>query len=154
VYRLRDTYDLSKLGGLYAAHGAIAVLFLISALSLAGVPPLTGFFAKLALVRAGLDAGQYAIVAVALAVGVLTLFSMVKIWAEAFWKDAPARAQSEDAGMPRDQHPMTVALIAPVVALALLAIVLGIGAGPVFDLLDRAAAQLIDPHEYMEAALK
>ena len=62
----------------------MCVLFLIAAMSLAGLPPLSGFFAKLLLVRAGLEAGSYTIVVVAIVVGLLTLFSMTKIWAEAF----------------------------------------------------------------------
>jgi len=86
VLRLRATHQLNKLGGLYHTHPGLASLFLIPALSLAGLPPLSGFFAKLALVRAGLETGQFAIVAVALGVSLLTLFSMMKIWNEAFWK--------------------------------------------------------------------
>ena len=54
AYRLRGTYDLHALGGLYAAYPVVALLFLIPALSLAGLPPLSGFAAKLILVRAGL----------------------------------------------------------------------------------------------------
>jgi multicomponent Na+:H+ antiporter subunit D len=52
---------------------------LIPALSLAGIPPFSGFFAKLVLIRAALEIEQYAIAGVALAVGVLTVFSMTKI---------------------------------------------------------------------------
>ena len=40
---------------------------------MAGIPPLSGFWAKLILIKAGLDAGQYLIVAAALAVSLLTL---------------------------------------------------------------------------------
>ncbi len=58
-------------------------------MSLAGVPPLSGFFAKLTLIQGGLEAERYAIVVAALVVSLLTLFSMTKIWAEAFWKPAP-----------------------------------------------------------------
>jgi multicomponent Na+:H+ antiporter subunit D len=91
AYRLRGTFELKDLGGLYQAHPLLALLFLIPALSLAGMPPLSGFFAKLVLLQAGLEMGQYVIVAVALAVGLLTLVSMTKIWAEAFWKPAQTR---------------------------------------------------------------
>ena len=37
----------------------LAILFLIPALSLAGVPPLSGFWAKLAIIKAGFEAQQY-----------------------------------------------------------------------------------------------
>ena len=41
----------------------LAVLFLVPALSLAGVPPLSGFVAKLALIDAGFGQQRYVIVA-------------------------------------------------------------------------------------------
>ncbi|MDQ4147290.1 MAG: Na+/H+ antiporter subunit D, partial [Pseudomonadota bacterium] len=59
AHRLGGTYELKKLGGLYSAYPFLALLFLVSALSLAGLPPFSGFFAKLALVQAGLQLEQY-----------------------------------------------------------------------------------------------
>ena len=46
---------LSRLGNMVASAPVVAVLFLVPALSLAGVPPLSGFVPKLALVEAGFD---------------------------------------------------------------------------------------------------
>ncbi|MBX3395387.1 MAG: Na+/H+ antiporter subunit D [Phycisphaerae bacterium] len=97
--RLGGSYELKRLGGLYRQYPWLALLFMVPAMSLAGMPPLSGFFAKLALIRAGLEIEQYAIVTIALVVGVLTLFSMTKIWSEAFWKPAPV--PSLDAARPR-----------------------------------------------------
>ncbi len=82
--RRGGTPELNKLGGLYRAQLALALLFLVPAMSLVGLPPLSGFFAKLGLVRAGLETEQYVLVAIALGVSILTLFSMLKLWAEAF----------------------------------------------------------------------
>src|SRR5690606_11712226 len=78
------TGELRRLGGLQHSSPFIAALFLIPALSLAGVPPMSGFVAKLSLVQSGLAAGANVTVAVSLAVSILTLFSMTKIWAGAF----------------------------------------------------------------------
>ncbi len=137
IHRLRGTYDLKKLGGLYRTQPALTVLFLLPALSLAGFPPLSGFFAKLALVRAGLEAGQVAIVAVALGVSMLTLFSMMKIWNEAFWKMPP----DEDGSVPAGR--VAPALWLPLGFLAALTVLLGLAAGPLFALSIRAAEQLL-----------
>src|SRR5690606_11405510 len=87
--RLCGPFELKRQGVLYRSQPLLALLFLIPALSLAGIPPLSGFFAKLSLIQAGLGTGYYAIAAAALVVGLLTLFSMTKIWAEAFWKPFP-----------------------------------------------------------------
>lgn len=146
--RFGGSFELAALGGLYKNHAALAVLFLISALSLSGMPPLSGFFAKLLLIRAGLAAEQYAIVITALVVGVLTLFSMTKIWAEAFWKPAP----DSPANKPRAQAADRTAawLWLPVAFLALITVSIGLGAEPVFELAQRAARQLADPDLYIQ----
>ena len=88
VENLNGSTDLKKTGGLYLAKPVLAVVFLLAALSLAGIPPLSGFWAKLAVVQASMAAGAGWLVAAALGAGLLTLLSMVKIWNEVFWKPA------------------------------------------------------------------
>src|SRR5690606_30623886 len=131
----------------------LAVLFAVPALSLAGVPPLSGFFAKLALVRGGLEAEQYVIVGVSLAVSIFTLYYMNKIWEEVFWKDPPEPA-AEESPQPVDRagaaaaraHP---AMITPLALMAAMSVVIGLGAEPVFRLSMEAAEQLLDTREYI-----
>jgi multicomponent Na+:H+ antiporter subunit D len=144
--RIQGTGELKKSGGLYAAYPRLSVLFLIPALSLAGIPPLSGFWAKLTLVRAGLETGQYLIVAAALGVSLLTLFSMTKIWGETFWKTSPVPLPA-----PRRQP---AALILPIAALALITVVIGLAAEPLFTLAMRAAEQLLNPADYIQAVLR
>jgi len=150
VERLRGTSDLKALGGLYDSHPILALLFAIPAFSLAGVPPLSGFFAKLALIVTGFQAGQHAIVAVALAVGLCTLISMSKIWTEVFWKPAPERGPAAN-DRTFDSSAAYRARLAPVAVLALLTILIGLAAGPVFALALEAARQLQDPAGYVHA---
>jgi multicomponent Na+:H+ antiporter subunit D len=144
VQRLRGTGELARLGGLYASRPMLGVLFLIPALSLAGLPPLSGFVAKLALVRAGLDAEAYLVVGIALAVGLLTLLSMTKLWHEAFWKAVPEG--------PEDRRG-TRGLLVPIAALAAVTVAIGVGAGPLFSLAVSAADQLLDRETYIAAVL-
>jgi multicomponent Na+:H+ antiporter subunit D len=147
--RLKNSYELKKLGGLYHSYPGLSLLFLIPAFSLAGVPPLSGFFAKLALVRAGLDLEQYAIVAVALGVGLLTLFSMTKIWAEAFWKPTPGPEPAARRSYERRER----VLLGPIILLAAAAVLMGVGFEPILNLALRAAEQLANPAEYIAAVL-
>jgi multicomponent Na+:H+ antiporter subunit D len=146
VYQLRGSYQLKKLGGVYRFYPMLGVLFLIPAFSLAGVPPLSGFWAKFALIRSGLETESYIVVAAALAVSLLTLFSMTKIWAEVFWKADPSPE-------PAENQPLTSLpyLIIPVVSLALITIVIGLFAEPFFVLATQAAEQLLNPAEYIQA---
>jgi len=144
--RFGGSFELKQLGGLYVTRPMLGVLFLVPALSLAGLPPLSGFFAKLLLARAGLDIGSYLIVGVLLAVSLLTLLSMTKIWAQAFWRPAPGAGSRTQARAGR-------AMWLPAVALAALSVAIGAAAGPVFELSRDAARQMIDPRIYIDAVL-
>ncbi|MDP3251420.1 MAG: Na+/H+ antiporter subunit D [Hydrogenophaga sp.] len=146
------SYDLKGMGGLHRSAPLLALLFAIPALSLAGVPPLSGFWAKFVVVKSSLDAGHTVLAGVALAVGVLTLYSMVKIWNEAFWKapvatlDGPAEAWR---AAPRTRWTMLV----PVVSLGAITLTIGLATEPFIDFSLRAADQLLMPRAYIEAVL-
>jgi multicomponent Na+:H+ antiporter subunit D len=146
--RLAGSYELKKLGGLYRAYPFLSLLFLVSALGLAGLPPSSGFFAKLLLAQAGLEQGAYLIVATALGVGVLTLFSMTKIWSQAFWEPLPKGMRP----LPQGYRGLT-AMLAPIAVLAALVVAMGIGFAPVFELSMRAAEDMLNPAGYIEAVL-
>ncbi len=158
ILHIRGSYSLTRLGGLYVARPALAFLFMIPALSLAGIPPLSGFFPKLALVRAGLEGEQYWLVAAALAVGLLTLYSVIKVWNEAFWRADPGTPEEpshEDpgAGAPEKTNRPLWGYLAPIGVLALMTVALGLAAEPVFDLAARAAEQLLNPETYIQTVL-
>jgi multicomponent Na+:H+ antiporter subunit D len=150
VRRLGGSFALERLGGLYSSHRLLALVFAISALSLAGFPPMSGFFAKLMLVIAGLREGRYLIVAVALAVSLLTTLSMLKIWTRAFWRPAERPYNDDDhAG----QRGYSLARLAPIVALTALTLAIGLWAHPLMALAGRAAAELMNPQGYVDAVL-
>lgn len=143
--RITGTTDLHKMGGLLKTHPWLGWLFLVAAISLAGIPPLSGFFSKFALIIAGLEGRHYIIVTVSLIVGLLTLFSMMKIFIYAFWRE---QAHTEE------QAKTPVAkLLLPIAPLIVLTIVLGIGAEPIFAYSMVAAEQLLDPLQYINAVL-
>lgn len=142
--RLAGTGILKNMGGLSAARPGLSVLFLLSAFSLAGLPPLSGFFAKLLLVRAGFEAASVLAVAACLLVSLLTLLSMLKLWNEAFWKPAPEEAPKP--GLP-------AGLLASPLALTAAALALGLAGRPFLRLLTRAADDLFDPSSYVRAVL-
>jgi multicomponent Na+:H+ antiporter subunit D len=143
---------LDRQGGLLARSPGLSACFLVTALSLAGIPPLSGFWAKLLLVRSGLEVGSRGapvVVATSLAVGLVTLISMTKIWNEAFWKPAPAEALA-----PRERGTRPRALLyVPVFLLTALGFTLGMAPEPLLDVVRRAAAELADPTEYVRAVL-
>jgi multicomponent Na+:H+ antiporter subunit D len=140
-----------RVGGLYHTHGLISIGFLISAFALAGMPPLTGFWAKLLVIRASLDSFQYAMAILAAVVGLLTLFSMVKIWTEVFWKPLPAPVRVAVPHNPGASG--SIWMLAPVLVLAGLILVLGVFMEPLIRFAELAAWQLLEPADYVRAVL-
>ena len=147
--RLGGSYQLDDLGSLYRHYPLLGVLFLIPAMSLAGVPPLSGFWAKFLLIRAGLEVEQYAIVAAVLVVSLLTVYSMTKIWKRAFWKQAPADPFPVAPPVRRN----ALAMMVPIASLAGLTVAIGLAAEPLCVLVERSAAELLDRSAYIAAVL-
>jgi multicomponent Na+:H+ antiporter subunit D len=116
--------------------------------SLAGIPPLSGFVAKVAVVTPMIGAGQYLLAAVALCVSLLTVLSMARLWEESFWKPAPSPASS-----PVHQPRIGARIVAPIAFLVSLTIGLTALAGPVSSLTTRAAEELLDGNAYVRAVL-
>ncbi len=141
VIRRQGSCHLSEVGGLAKSAPWLAALFFIPAFSLGGIPPLSGFWAKLTLVQSGLEVGRWGAVTAALLVGVLTLFSMSKIWAEAFWK---ARPEAQATRLGPEPVGALAWMVGPVIVLALATVCLGLFGEALFAYSQRAAAQLLD----------
>jgi multicomponent Na+:H+ antiporter subunit D len=146
--RQRRTTDLSALGGMYRSQPAVACLALIPLFSLAGIPPLSGFVAKVAVVAPMIGARQYVVAAVALSVSLLTVLSMARLWEASFWKPTPVPASSS---VPQPRLGMPI--VAPIAFLVSLTIGLTVLAGPVSRVTTRAAEQLLDRNAYVRAVL-
>jgi multicomponent Na+:H+ antiporter subunit D len=148
--RLSGTSRQDRMGGFYRSRPLLALLYLVPALSVAGIPPLSGFWGKLALVRAGLGEEHYLIVAVALGVSILTLLYLVRSWSEAFWKGRADDAAERHAPL---AAPERRRLVVPALFLAMVSIIMGLAAEPFFRLSLTAAGQLLEPAGYIAAVL-
>ena len=141
-----------------AVAATLAVLYLVPALSLAGIPPLSGFLAKLGLIQAGTaDGGVLALIGVGAAIltSLLTLYAMGKVWSRVFWGPiAPVVPDADptdavDVGTARTPRLMFGAAVFAVAGGLAITVV----AGPLYALTGRAAADLMDPATYVQAVL-
>lgn len=148
INEMKGTTELKKMGGLFSKVPWFGFCFLIPALSLAGMPPLSGFFAKFSLLSAGLAEREFLAVGIALIVGLLTLFSMMKIWLEAFWKPHPGPESSSSV------QKIPLQMFLPVALLAFVTISIGLWPQMLFDSADRIAAELLNPSDYVDTVLK
>ena len=144
LLRLRRTTDIASLGGLYRDQPLFAALAMVPLFSLAGVPPLSGFLGKLAILEGTFQAGAYWVGGLVLVVGLLTLLSMARAWSDAFWKPSAGARDSASPGKP---------LLVTIAVLSLVTIAMTVGAEQLLDLASRAAHQLLLRDEYVQAVL-
>ncbi len=139
---MRRTSEFERLGSLFRSHPFVSVLALIPLFALAGVPPLSGAIAKIALIKAAFGAGVYWAGAIALVVSLLGLLSIARLWDESFWKPAPPDA---DKASPIWQQ------LVPIGGLTLLTLGFTLAAGPLFSLTSAIAEDLLDRDAYVSA---
>ncbi len=145
VERRGGSTSLDRLGGLAKLAPGLAILFFVPAMSLAGIPPLSGFLGKIGLLSEGVHQGGLAWVLVvgSVATSLLTLYAIVKAWNKAFWQSPPAEIEAE-APLPRGMLGVATALVG-----------LGVGitfvAGPLYAYAERAAMTALDGETYINA---
>jgi multicomponent Na+:H+ antiporter subunit D len=154
VEKTNGHFLLKKLGGVYDRFPYVTILFVISAFSLAGIPPLSGFWGKFILAKAGFESNHYFIVAISLLVGLLTLFSMTKIWKSVFWSKVPDDSKSAIRYDSRTLFKAHYLLILPSVFLTLCTLFLSFYPDLLISISKEAAEQLLDPQRYIHAVLK
>jgi multicomponent Na+:H+ antiporter subunit D len=141
--RVRRTTQLAELGGFYRGHPAFSLMAMVPIFSLAGVPPLSGFLGKLAILQGTFAAGAYWVGGLVLLVGLLTLLSMGRTWAESFWRPA----ETPDMATPGTPYLVAIA------ALSVVTLAMTVGAEPLFQLTWRGAQQLLHREEYVRAVI-
>lgn len=158
VERRGGTSSSMRLDRLATASPLVAVLFFVPAMNLGGIPPFSGFLAKVGLIEAGLDHGgwlAYTLVGASLLTSLLTLYALTRTWARAFWR----RPFSEDGRPLRDlpdpdrdvSEALVPGVVGPTVLLVAVGLALSVAAGPVYAYTDRAAHDLLGTTVYTHA---
>ena len=85
INQLQNSDNIDDCGGLWDKVPVLGLLFLLQALSLAGLPPFSGFWGKLLIIQASVkDGAILPLIAIVIA-SILTLLSLLRIWLAVFW---------------------------------------------------------------------
>ncbi|WP_144556516.1 Na+/H+ antiporter subunit D [Bacillus pumilus] len=139
------TNHLKKMGGLIQSQPLLGWMFFISALSLAGIPPLSGFVGKLKIVEGGFSAGYMTFSILVLLSSLLVLYSIMRIFTLAFW------GEEQDT---RRRKPSIKGMVYPGVLLVILSLAIGLGTEFITPYINQAAEMLSTPEKYIQAVLK
>jgi len=146
--RIGGGYDTATLAGVYRAAPVFAGLFLLGTFVMSGVPPFSGFWPKVVLVEAAITMGKPWLAASILMGGFLTIVAFAKAYALAFWRDSEEPLPDHGTSAPA-----MVAMLAPTTGIILAAVLLGVAAGPMVNLIGGAVDGLLNPAAYIEAVL-
>ncbi|GAA2039707.1 Na+/H+ antiporter subunit D [Yaniella flava] len=157
--------NIERLGSMAKISPLVAVLFIIPALNLGGIPPFSGFLGKVGLIEGGVINGTplaWVLVAASIITSLLTLLVMIRIWTRVFWRpiedaeDPAMRGTEEAERVEAGRKPLRTdspGLVMPTIALVTVGVALTVVAGPLYDFADKAANDLIHRTPYIEAVL-
>ncbi|WP_110926464.1 Na+/H+ antiporter subunit D [Bacillus massiliglaciei] len=144
IILLTGTSRLKEMGGLISTHPYLGWSFFIGALSLSGIPPLSGFLGKVFITEGTFEAGHYWLGAIGLLTSLMILYSVMKIFMNSFWGGGSLGSDKEAKG---------AAVALPIGILTALTVLLGIGAEGIMAYAGQAADELLDPAQYIKAVL-
>jgi len=147
IRHLNGSDHLDKMGNLWDKAPFLGVLFLVQILSLAGLPPFSGFWGKFLIIREALSAGSYLLVALLIIASILTLWSLLNIWFAAFWTRKPELSVNLDNIVWKRMTMVTSFII-------IISLSVGFGANSYVKLANRSSAGILDQPAYREAVFK
>ncbi|WP_214890181.1 Na+/H+ antiporter subunit D [Exiguobacterium sp. s142] len=139
--------QLRDMGGLITRFPLFGWTFFIAALSLAGIPPLSGFFGKLLIVQGGVADGDLFGPLLILLSSLFVLFSVIKIFLYGFWGE---ERRVYDGPL----VPYMNRLIVPTLLLVAVAVAYGFGAEAMHPFITQAIEPLVEPEIYIDAVIK
>ncbi|ABE61857.1 multisubunit potassium/proton antiporter, PhaD subunit [Nitrobacter hamburgensis X14] len=132
-----------------ATIGILGLAFIGCALVISGLPPLSGFVAKFAILTAALNSpistipiSSWIFLLLLIVSGLAALIAMTRAGIRAFWA-------SPDRTVPR----VRLIEMAPVAALLLLCAIQTVEAGPIMRFMQATAQSLHAPHNYIRGVL-
>lgn len=172
IERQAGSSSLRSLGGLAKSSPLLALLYLVPALNLGGIPPFSGFLGKVMLIEAGAQDGSataWILVAGSIITSLLTLYTMILVWSKSFWRDRsdapegdtvlaqPAalreRTQMVAIADRDDVGRMPLGMVMPTALLVIASVGVTLLAGPLSNVATEAASNVANVDDYRAAVL-
>ncbi len=142
---LSGTSKMAGMSGLMKNYPLLGWSFFITMLSLAGIPPLSGFIGKILISSAAIDSGSYVLLAFALLSSMFVLYSLLRIFKNCFWGETIVSKE--------EQLPLRRGVLVPCLVLVSLTIAIGLGTESMAPYIVNAADTLVNPDIYINAVL-
>lgn len=152
IRQMRGTMDMNRLGGLYGNYPKLSLVIALVLFSLAGIPPLSGFWPKIYLIEASFLVNNGWMIAGIIIGSFITLYVLAKLWASIFWKEASTDAIIQDSFAEMDAS-RKIFFVLPILLLAAVTLYLGFNAEMIINISDKIATEMMDTTPYEKAVL-
>lgn len=145
IIMLTGKTRIPQMSGLIKNYPTLGWLFFIVMVSLAGIPPFSGFIGKFLIGEGTVEAGSYILLTLAFLSSLLVLYSLLRVFLNSFWGETIMSIE--------DEKPMKPAWIIPSIILGAATLVLGLGAEFMEVYVSDAANVLTNPDIYIDAVM-
>lgn len=145
MIKVSGTTDLRKMGGLMGTYPYLAWTFFIAAITLAGIPPFSGFAGKLLILQGAVKSESYGGLTVILLSSLMVLYSVMRIFIYGFWGKPNSTKGYEKISVS--------SLLAPAMVIVAISIFYGLGTEVIYSYISVAVETLINPEIYIETVL-
>ncbi|WP_085993896.1 Na+/H+ antiporter subunit D [Oceanobacillus senegalensis] len=139
------TTKIDEMSGLIRNYPLMGWMFFIVMLSLAGIPPLSGFIGKVLVGEGAVNAGSYILLALAFLSSIFVLYSLLRVFLQCFWGETIISTE--------DEVPVKKGWMIPCAILTIATIGIGLGAESLYLYVSDAANTLLNPQIYIDAVL-
>lgn len=146
VIWLANTDKIDEISGLIRHYPVLGWSFFIAVLTLAGIPPLSGFIGKILIAQGAISTGSFILLALGFLSSFVVLYSLLRVFMNCFWGETII---DED-----EAKPVPKGMLIPILSFVAVAFALGLGTELIAPFVQDAAETLINPQIYIDAVLK
>lgn len=145
IIAITGSSKYEKYSGLIKHYPFLGWVFFLAVLSLAGIPPLSGFVGKILIASGGFGSGDIIGALIILLSSLFVLYSLMRVFINSFWGDTTKSKPNKDIHVGK--------LLIPVVILMISAVSYGVFSETVNFYVMQAVEVLINPSQYIDAVL-
>ncbi|MCP4315223.1 MAG: Na+/H+ antiporter subunit D [Hyphomicrobiales bacterium] len=145
--RAAGGFSIASSSGVYSSHVFLAAITLMLFFAVSGLPPFSGFWPKVILVKASLDVGAWWLAGAILLSGFLTTIAVGRVWILSYWRPAMTGGPAQDEAV--TLNPLVDYL--PLVLLTALVVIVGIFPQQILELSQTGSDQVLNPVDYIRS---